>query len=88
MFILGPIILYVFLTAEFSPAVVFAIWSILVGLSGGLMKPVLLGRGVGIPMLVILIGAMGRMITAGIIVLFIGSVVLGISLQTIFSVAS
>jgi len=52
------------------------------------MKPVLLGRVVGIPMLVILIGAMGRMITAGIIVLFIGSVVLGISLQTIFSVAS
>lgn len=40
-----------------------------------------LGRGLDIPMLVILLGAIGGMILSGIIGLFIGAVVLAISYQ-------
>ena len=40
------------------------------------LKPLLLGRGVEVPMLIILIGAIGGMIRAGIIGLFVGAVVL------------
>ena len=76
--ILGPIIIYVFSVADTIPAVIFLIWSLLVGLSDNVLKPLLLGRGVDIPMLTILIGAIGGMMLHGIIGLFIGAVVLAI----------
>lgn len=52
------------------------IWSLLVGASDSFLKPLLLGRGLDIPMLVILLGAIGGMILSGFIDLFVGAVVL------------
>jgi predicted PurR-regulated permease PerM len=54
------------------------LWSLLVSASDGLLKPLLLGRGVGVPTLVILMGAIGGMISDGIIGLFVGSVMLAV----------
>ncbi len=76
--ILGPIIVYVFSVAATVPAVLFAIWSILVGVSDTFLKPLFLGRGMDIPMLVILLGAIGGTILSGIIGLFVGAVVLAV----------
>ncbi|MCK4838439.1 MAG: AI-2E family transporter [Desulfobulbaceae bacterium] len=59
LLVLGPIIVYVFSTTSAVTAVVFAIWSVLVGISDPFLKPVLMGRGVDVPMLVIFIGAIG-----------------------------
>lgn len=83
LLILGPIIIYVFSIHEITPAVIFMLWSILVSVSDNFLKPFLLGRGVDVPMLVVLLGAIGGMIMSGIIGLFIGPVVLSIS-YTIF----
>jgi predicted PurR-regulated permease PerM len=71
-----PAAIYVMYTADPLPAVIFLIWSILVTLLDNLLKPVLLGRGVNIPMVVIFVGAIGGFITSGIIGLFTGAVVL------------
>ena len=76
--ILGPIMFYVFSVADTVPAVIFTIWSLLVSGSDTFLKPLLLGRGVDIPMLIILIGAIGGMMLSGIIGLFTGAVVLAI----------
>lgn len=76
--ILGPIIIYVFSIAETLPAVIFMIWCLLIGVSDSFLKPLLLGRGLDIPMLVILLGAIGGMILSGIIGLFVGAVVLAV----------
>jgi len=76
--ILGPIIVYVFTITSTVPAVIFMIWSLLVGMSDSLLKPLLLGRGLDVPMLVILLGAIGGMILSGIIGLFVGAVVLAV----------
>jgi predicted PurR-regulated permease PerM len=73
--ILGPIIVYVFSTSSTVTAVVFAIWSILVGISDAFLKPLLMGRGVDVPMLVIFIGAIGGFMTSGIIGLFVGAII-------------
>lgn len=54
------------------------IWSILVGVSDTVLKPLFLGRGMDIPMLVILLGAIGGMILSGIIGLFVVAVVLAV----------
>ncbi len=43
------------------------------------LKPILLGRGVDIPMLVILLGAIGGMILFGILGLFVGAVILALA---------
>ena len=76
--ILGPIIFYVFSVADTLPAVLFTIWSLIVSGSDAFLKPLFLGRGMEIPMLVILIGAIGGMISSGIIGLFVGAVVLAL----------
>ena len=62
-------------------AVVFTIWSLIAGASDNFLKPLLLGRGVDIPMLVILIGAIGGMIAGGIIGMFVGAVILALAYQ-------
>jgi len=76
--ILGPIMIYVFTVAATVPAVLFMIWSLLVGFSDNILKPLLLGRGLDIPMLVILMGAIGGMIFSGLVGLFVGAVVLAV----------
>lgn len=76
LLVLGPIIIYVFSTANTVTAVLFMIWSLLVGLSDNFLKPILLGRGVEVPMVVIFIGAIGGFITSGIIGLFVGATIL------------
>ena len=78
LLVLGPIIFYVFSVTETTPAVLFMIWSILVSVSDTFLKPLLLGRGVEVPMLVILLGAIGGMMLSGLIGLFVGSVVLSL----------
>ena len=79
--VLGPIIVYVFSVAATVPAVIFMIWSLAVSLCDMFLKPLLLGRGLDTPMLVILLGAIGGMILSGIIGLFIGAVVLAVAYE-------
>jgi len=78
LIVLGPVIFYVFSEASTTVAVIFTIWSLLAGMSDTFLKPLLLGRGVAVPMLVILVGAIGGMITSGIVGLFVGAVVLAL----------
>jgi predicted PurR-regulated permease PerM len=77
--ILGPIAAWVFTFEDTLPAVLFLVWVLLVSASDSFLKPLLMGRGVDAPMLVILIGALGGMMLFGIIDLFVGAVVLAIS---------
>ncbi len=78
LLVLIPIIVWVFATHSTGVAVVFAIWSLAVGLSDNVLKPILLGRGAAVPMLIIFIGAIGGFILDGIIGLFVGAVVLSV----------
>ena len=79
LLVLLPAIVYVFSTNDSTAAaVLFTIWSIAVSFSDAVLKPLLLGRGVEAPMLVILLGAIGGMIMSGIIGLFLGAVILAL----------
>lgn len=73
-----PIIIYVFYTADPIVAVLFTIWIVVVGLLDNVLKPLLLGRGAPVPTLVIFLGAIGGFISAGIVGLFVGSVILAL----------
>jgi predicted PurR-regulated permease PerM len=74
--VLLPVMIYLFYSADLTTAVLFAVWSLLVGSIDNVLKPILLGRGVSVPLAVIFIGAIGGFIGAGIIGLFVGAVVL------------
>jgi predicted PurR-regulated permease PerM len=81
LLILGPIVVYVFYVSDTIPAVLFAIWSLFVSTSDTFLKPMLLGRRLQTPMLVILIGAIGGMLLSGVIGLFVGSVILALGFE-------
>ncbi|HSE13300.1 MAG TPA: AI-2E family transporter [Rudaea sp.] len=77
-----PVIIFVFATEGASVAtIVFAVYVFVAGLVDNVLKPLLLGRGVDVPMAVILIGSLGGMATMGILGLFIGPVVLAVGYQ-------
>lgn len=78
-FVLLPAIIYVFSTNDnTTAALIFTVWSALVSTSDAFLKPLLLGRGVEAPMLVILLGAIGGMLYTGVIGLFLGAVILAL----------
>ncbi len=79
--IMGFVIVYVFTIADTTPAIIFAIYAVIVSSSDVWLKPLLLGRGVSTPMLVILIGAIGGAILDGVIGLFVGAVVLALGYE-------
>ena len=79
--ILAPIVIYVFYTTGTVPAVLFAIWNLLVGGCDSFLKPLLMGRGVDVPMLVVFIGAIGGFILNGIIGLFLGAIILSLGFK-------
>jgi predicted PurR-regulated permease PerM len=81
LLILGPAMIYVFANESTTAAVIFMIWGILVSGSDAILKPLLMGRGVRVPMLVILVGAIGGMMSMGILGLFIGAVVLAVGYE-------
>jgi predicted PurR-regulated permease PerM len=77
-----PVIAYIWSTGDSTLSNgFFTVYLTVAGLSDNFLKPLLLGRGVDAPMPVILIGAIGGMVAAGIIGLFIGAVVLAIAYQ-------
>ena len=76
--ILAPIAVWYFSVADTTAATIFAVVALFVSISDMFLKPMFLGRGMEIPMLVILLGAIGGAIWAGIIGLFVGAVVLAL----------
>jgi predicted PurR-regulated permease PerM len=68
----------VFATASTTKAVIFLVWCIIVALMDNVLKPLLLGRGVAVPIAVIFLGAIGGFVAMGIIGLFVGSIVLSV----------
>ena len=73
-----PVIVYLFSEKETLPAVLWAVYLILGGLSDNILKPILLGKGAPVPMLVIFLGVIGGFIFSGFIGLFTGAIVLSL----------
>ena len=73
-----PIVVYMFSEMNTMPAVLWTIYLLLAGLSDNILKPILLGKGAPVPMLVIFIGVIGGFIFSGFIGLFSGAIVMSI----------
>ena len=56
-------------------------WLIIVSLLDNFLKPILMGHGAPVPLLVIFLGAIGGFISMGFIGLFVGAVILSIGFK-------
>ncbi|AYB29156.1 AI-2E family transporter [Chryseolinea soli] len=73
-----PMIIYVFNTADLTTGILFAIWGVMTLVSDNILKPILLGRGAPVPLLVVFLGAIGGFIATGFLGLFLGAVILSL----------
>jgi predicted PurR-regulated permease PerM len=78
IFITLPVIIYLFSEKELVTAIIWAVVIFVAGLSDNVLKPILLGKGAPVPMLVIFIGVIGGFIFSGFIGLFTGAIVMSI----------
>lgn len=78
-----PAIAYLWMGGDGSTLMngIFTVYLVLAGMADNVLKPMLLGRGVDVPMPVVLLGALGGMVASGMIGLFIGAVLLSVGYQ-------
>jgi predicted PurR-regulated permease PerM len=75
-----PVIVYIWSSGEYGSgaAIMHTIILLVTGMADNVLKPLLLGRGVDVPMPVMLIGALGGMAGYGIPGMFVGATVLAL----------
>lgn len=73
-----PVIIYMFATKETLPAIVWTVLLLVAGMSDNVLRPILLGKGAPVPMLVIFIGVIGGFILSGFIGLFTGAIIFSV----------
>jgi len=83
--VLVPAVIYIFMIASTTKAVVFLVWCIIVALMDNVLKPILLGRGAAVPIAVVFIGVIGGFMAMGIIGLFVGAIVLSVGYKLILA---
>ena len=74
--VIVPVIIYLFSAKELLPAILWTIPLLIIALSDNVLKPLLMGKGSTVPMLVIFLGAIGGFIFPGLLGLFTGAIVL------------
>ncbi|POY36762.1 AI-2E family transporter [Solitalea longa] len=73
-----PVIIYIYSVKEPVPATIWSVIILICGLSDNVLKPLLMGKGAPVPMIVIFLGAIGGFMLSGFIGLFTGAVVLSL----------
>jgi predicted PurR-regulated permease PerM len=74
--VLAPAVFWLYWTGSTGWATVLFVWSLPVAALDNVMRPILIRRGVQLPLLLIVAGVIGGLISFGVVGLFIGPVVL------------
>lgn len=72
------VLIYIWTTDRTTTAILLTIYMIPVGLVDNILKPLMMGKGAPVPMLIIFLGSLGGFIYAGFIGLFTGAVILSL----------
>ncbi len=72
------VIIYIWGHGTTTTAVLLTIWMLVVGVSDNILKPIMLGKGAPVPMLVVFLGAIGGFMSSGFIGLFTGAIILSV----------
>jgi len=74
-----PLIIYLFAFMDPLPAALWMLYFLVMGMIDNIFKPLLMGKGSDVPMLIIFLGALGGFMAFGFIGLFLGSIVLSLA---------
>lgn len=83
--IIIPTIIWAWSAWDLVPALAFTVLMVPVTLVDNVLRPILMSRGLDVPMLVILIGVLGGTIAYGLLGLFLGPVVLAVFYELVIA---
>jgi predicted PurR-regulated permease PerM len=72
------VIIYIWGHGTTLTAILLTVWMLIVGVSDNILKPIMLGKGAPVPMLVVFLGAIGGFMSTGFIGLFTGAIILSV----------
>lgn len=76
--VLIPVLIWIWTAKDFTTALLLTLFLVVVGLIDNVLKPLVMGRGLTTPTLVIFIGVIGGTLAHGIVGLFIGPIILAV----------
>lgn len=79
--VMVPVLIYAWFTMEPLSAGLLTAYLVPISLVDNFLKPILMGRGLPVPILVVLIGVIGGTIAQGLIGLFVGPIVLSLAYE-------
>lgn len=71
-------LIYIWTAGSTTTAILLTIWMIPVGFLDNILKPIMMGKGAPVPMLIIFLGSLGGFMYSGFVGLFTGAVVLSL----------
>jgi len=74
-----PLIIYLFAYYDPWPAILWSVYFLIMGLVDNVLKPIIMGKGSDVPMLVIFFGAIGGFMAFGFMGLFLGAIILSLA---------
>jgi predicted PurR-regulated permease PerM len=83
--ILAPAVVWLYWTGDPLWGTVLLVWTVIVGTMDNFLRPILIRRGADLPLLLILVGVIGGLISMGVIGLFVGPTVLAVTYRLLES---
>lgn len=77
--VLFPVIIWIWTDKDFNTALLLTVFLCIVGVLDNILKPLVMGRGLTTPTLVIFVGVIGGTLAHGIVGLFIGPIILSVA---------
>jgi predicted PurR-regulated permease PerM len=74
-----PVIVWIWMDKDVTTAVLLTLFLCIVGLLDNILKPLVMGRGLTTPTLVILVGVIGGTLAHGMLGLFTGPIILSVA---------
>jgi predicted PurR-regulated permease PerM len=77
--VLVPAVIWLYWSGNVGWAAALLVWTIIVGSLDNILRPILIRRGVDLPLILIITGVIGGLIGFGVVGLFIGPVILAVT---------
>lgn len=77
------VIVYIWGQPDTTTAILLTVWMLFVGIVDNVLRPIFLGKGAPVPMLVVFLGSIGGFMFSGFIGLFTGAIILTIGYKLI-----
>jgi len=77
--VLLPVIIWIWFDKDFTTALLLTIFLAMVGVFDNVLKPLVMGRGLTTPTLIIFVGVIGGTLAHGIVGLFVGPIILSLA---------